>query len=680
MADKSAQAKRARRRKNKAPGRKNPTMDSLGQSLRQTRCGVDRQQRYGALLLLVALLLSYLPVTQAGFIWDDFIIVTSKAVSAWSGLWQLWFDPFNTYTPENTYEDHYWPLLYTSFWLEHKLWGFAPLGYHLVNIGLHICNTALFWRILQRLGLPGAGFAAALFALHPAHVEAVAWIMGRKDLLAALFYFAAALTWLRYVETRQLRPYLLTALLFTAAMLCKTIALTLPAALLLLHWWRQPRLSGLDVMRLAPLFLIAAGIALADLWFLTNRREIAYDYSVPERVLIAAQALWFYVGKLVWPTGLATIQPRWDVDIAGLRDWLYLLGLLIVMLSLWMGRHRTGRGMLVGVLFFILTLAPVLCLIDHSWMQFTFVADRYQYLASAGLLALAGAGAAGMMTRWPGGGRKATAAAAAILLLTLGGMTWQQAGVYRDELTFFRHQADINPQERAVQLHLGKALFERAQRNTGHAATHAALMAQAEQHYLQALQLDPDYTAAWQNLAELYRLQQRHTEAIAAYRTALEQQPDYDLALAGLGVTLLALQRDAEAIEVLRRALDLKPTADNAPVLLVLMGKAAQRLTRPAEAAAHFTAALRLQPNNIEAREQLALLHFEQQQYQQALLHFQQLARLQPGQARTHVNIGATLLQQGRGSAALRSFERALELEPDNKPARQGRDQSMSLL
>ena len=164
---------------------------------RETGVPEPFSRRDAAALLVLALLTgcSYFRTIGLGFAWDDVIITTLTAIRDWSGIWDLWFAPGSAYRQGSVGEDHYWPVLYTTFWLEHKLWGFAPAGYHAVNVALHFINTALLWRLLARLGVPGAWWAAALFAVHPVHVEAVAWVIARKDLLSALFYLAAFIAW-----------------------------------------------------------------------------------------------------------------------------------------------------------------------------------------------------------------------------------------------------------------------------------------------------------------------------------------------------------------------------------------------------------------------------------------------------------------------------------------------------
>ncbi len=163
---------------------------------------ISRRNAPAFLVLGVLITVIYFPATQAGFVWDDSIITDLKAISNWGGIWDFWFNPTSAYKQGNKwYEGHYWPLLYTTFWLEHKLWGFSATGYHIVNILIHFANTVLLWRLFARLAVPGSWFAAAVFAVHPLHTESVAWIMARKDMLATLFCLMALFVWLRFIES-----------------------------------------------------------------------------------------------------------------------------------------------------------------------------------------------------------------------------------------------------------------------------------------------------------------------------------------------------------------------------------------------------------------------------------------------------------------------------------------------
>ena len=304
---------------------------------------------------------SFYPALWAGFIWDDGLFAEAPEVLSWSGLWTIWFSP-----AEMEGEVHYWPVTYTTFWLEDKLWGIAPFGTHLVNVLLYMVQVLLLWRLLRCLGVPAAWAVAAVFAVHPMHVESVAWAIGRKDLLCGIFCVAATLCWVRAMDGlgesrgdppgdfRVARPvwYLAAAGLLAAAMLSKSAAVTLPLAFVILLWWKRGRVTPADALRVVPFLLVTLGIALADLnHYRDMRPAISFDYGSLDRLLIAGRALWFYVGKLVWPTELVGVYPLWEVDVGDPLAWLFPLAAAAVAALLWFARDRFGRGPLAGALF-----------------------------------------------------------------------------------------------------------------------------------------------------------------------------------------------------------------------------------------------------------------------------------------------------------------------------------------
>ena len=459
-----------------------------------------------------------LPGVARRFIWDDEILVKEQVIHAWTGLWNIWRSPADI-----TREGHYWPVVYTTFWLEHKLWGLAPEGYHAVNVLLHMANVALVWRLLARLAVPGAWLAAAIFAVHPLHVESVAWIIERKDLLSALFYLGAAHAWLRFAEAPRAGRYALALGLFVAGMLSKAVVVTLPAALLLWHWWRQGRITALDVARLAPFFAVGLGIALADYAFYRSVEAVDLGYGPLERALIAARALWFYACKLVWPRDLAVIYPLWDVSVRDAVGWVGLAAALALAVVLWRGRARWGRGPLFGAAFFAVTLSPTLGLVEFGYMQFSFVADRFQYLAGLGLLAVLVGAAVHAARKIPARPSAAAAlpALAAVLVVVLAVLTWRQCGIYRDPVTFFSHIVAHNERARHAHYNLARALLDAGRLEESAAASRTAT------------QLEPGNTRAWQNLGQALRVLGRDEEAAGAYRAALAIDPRYAPAHSG---------------------------------------------------------------------------------------------------------------------------------------------------
>ena len=547
--------------------------------------GAGRREALLALGLGLAIAASYFPAFLAGFVWDDEAFTDAAAVRDPSGIWRIWFAPRSI---EN--EGHYWPIVYTTFWLEHKLWGLAPAGYHTVNVALHFANTLLLWRLGERLAIPGAWWLAVVFAVHPLHVESVAWVIERKDVLSALFYLAALLAWVRFTDEarpdRRARHYAWALALFALGLLCKSIVVTLPAALLIVAWWRHGRVEGRDWLRLAPFFALGLAVAIADTSFAASREPLSLGYSVFERTQIAARALWFYAGKLLWPADLAVIYPHWPVGAADLPAWGWVVAAAALAAALWTLRGRIGRGPLAGALFFAVTLAPVLGFVDYGYMQFSFVADRYQYLAGIGLLAVFAGAAARGAARLPPAWRKGAAGLAAAMLLVPGALTWRQAGIYRDEVAFFTHIVSYNPEARGAQDNLGNALLRagrpadslapfhialeqepdsvKTHANLGAALIRLGRLDEAQDRLRRALALDPRHPIALQNMGESLRKQGRFEAAIDHYRAVIEVDPDNAFPHAGMGDSLFRLGRHDEALRSLDRALALEPALEAA--------------------------------------------------------------------------------------------------------------------
>ena len=642
-----------------------------------------------ALALALLVVASYLPVLGAGFVWDDAILIETRVLRAWSGLWNIWFSPRDI--PR---EAHYWPVVYTSFWLEHKLWGLAPLGYHAVNLLLHIVNVLLIWRLLQRLAAPGAWVVAAVFAVHPLHVESVAWVIERKDMLSGLFYLTAALTWIGFVEAPRRGRYLLALGLFTAGLLSKSIVVTLPAALLIWHWWRAGRVTRSDLTRLAPFFAVALVVTAFDLSFYASREPLALGYSLADRVLIAARALWFYAGKLLWPTDLAVIYPLWDIDAADPLAWMYVLAAVALAAVLWLSRFRLGRGPLAGALFFAVTLSPVLGFVDYGYMQFSLVADRFQYLAGLGVLAVLLGAVVGGSGRLPAVQRAVAAGVLVAVLALLGTLTWRQAGIYRDGATFFSHVIALNPDARYAHLNLMAALadagrYEEAlaagrigvERRPDDADGHSNLgrvlvllerFDEAETALRTALELASRHLNALQNLGEMLRKQGRHEEAIEAYRRALDVDGELVPGHAGLGMALFETGRYEDALAALEEALVLEPDAPFAGELSLFAGRAARELGRHAAAAAHLRRAATLDPDATEPLIDLSRVLLVQDRGDEAEELLRRARELQPDDPATAHEAAEALRNAGRHGEAMAAYREAMRIDPDFAPAHVG--------
>ncbi len=249
------------------------------------------------LILAVVTMLAYQPAWHGGLLWDDNANIATPDLRSLDGLRRIWFVPRTT--------QQYYPLLYTSSWLQERFWGDSTTGYHLVNLLLHIGCAVLALKILRFLRIPGAELAAIIFALHPVNVESVAWISERKNTLSGLFGLAATLWYLKFDEGRSRTSYALALGLFLFGLLSKTAIVTLPLAWLIIFWWKRGAISWRrDVVPVIPCFVLSVGAGLMTWW--VEYGNIGYkarslDFSFVDRCLIAGRAFWFQLGKVLWP-------------------------------------------------------------------------------------------------------------------------------------------------------------------------------------------------------------------------------------------------------------------------------------------------------------------------------------------------------------------------------------------
>ena len=667
----------------------------------------------------------YLPaMLWGGFVWDDSILIDAKPVQDVSGLWQLWFSPSAIEG-----EGHYWPLVYTTFWLEHKLWGFDPTGYHIVNVLLHLANTLLLWHLMRRLSVSGAWVVAAVFAVHPLHVESVAWIIERKDVLSGLFYLAAVLAWMRFVEQPRPRRYAWSLVLYVAGLLSKSIVVTLPVTLLIWHWWQQGRMTSADLLRLVPFGVVGLVITVGDLSFYQSREALSLDYSLIERALIAARALWFYAGKLLWPSELAVIYPLWDIRVSDPLAWGYLISAVALAVALWHFRHQVGHGPLAGALFFVVTLSPMLGFVDYGYMQYAFVADRFQYLAGLGIMAVViGAityGVRGLSDSWQKGAR----VVAAVAIVVLGLLTWRQASIYRDDETLNRHIIALNPQAAHAHSNLGRFLHEQGRYEEALAAFlveieqppndakhHVSLGAtlnalgrfeEAEERLRYIVERNPWVPDGHLHLSNALYKQGRYVEALEPAHVAVEQAPDYSGAHINLGLILIFLGRFEEAETHIRRAIALDPQARNGHFNLgavlykqgryaealdaarvaveqrpdyseahINLGLILKALNRFKEAETHLRRAIALDPQDVDASRQLTELLFrmgkdaqDNGQPEAAVEYHIGVLKIDPHHVETLHRLASLRTDQQHYDEALELFQRLIDINPSDAVA-----------
>lgn len=675
----------------------------------------ERWRQVGLGLLLVAgTFLIYQPVWRAGFIWDDDSHLTNNAcVVGPLGFKAIW----------TSAEGLYYPLVLSSFWVQHALWGLNPLPYHLVNVGMHAACAVLLWQALRRFGVYGAWLGAALWAWHPVQAESVAWITELKNTQSGLFYLLAVLCFERWWRLkahgreRDLRmrkeieaarrghralpqkawaAYVGTLVCATLAILSKSSTVMLPVILGLCWWWKEKEWRWRNVLWLVPLVMISAGASAWTIWeqrFHSNAIGVEWQQAWSERFVIAGKVIWFYLGKLVWPHPLSFIYPRWDIQAPQPTAYFPLIAAAAVMLLFWRFRREWGRGPFFAFGYFVISLFPVLGFFTIYFFRYSFVGDHFQYLASMGPLALAGAGLAKGSALVCAKGDTAEAgpnaairtALVALPLLLLGFLTWRQAAVFTDNERLWRTTLERNPDCAIARNNLGEILFQRGdvghakeqyelglksapnypelQNNLGNALFSESKLDEAIAHYRKAAQSQVSFAEPHYNLGKALFEKGQTEEAITEYEKAIEAAPLHPEAHYNLGCALLQRQRIAEAIAHFETSLKSKPSNSAAHNNLAT---ALSQQGRVDEAIVHYRLALESDAANTPARLNLANMLLARGQPGEAVSEYQRVLAVMPADAVARKNMGTALLQTGKADEAIQEYRRALELAPDD--------------
>jgi protein O-mannosyl-transferase len=573
-----------------------------------------------ALIFAVALaavtILAYRPAWYGGFLWDDdAYIINNELLTAPDGWQRIWFSLDSP--------SQYFPFTYTTFRIEHALWGLNTTGYHWVNLLLHVGNALLVWAVLARLKVPGSWLAAAIFALHPVQVESVAWITERKNVLMGFFFLLTLLAWIGFVDERTRRPwtfYFLALIFYFLALSAKATACTLPAALFLILWLQKKPITMRRFIQIVPYVVLGVGMGLLAVWWEryhqgTNRDVFTFLGPV-ERILVASRAIWFYLSKIFWPSNLTFIYPRWNISPAHVVDYIWLLAGAGACVAIYFFRRYTGRSVEVAAAFFVATLSPVLGFIMLFTFRYTFVADHYQYLACIGSIALASAGIVILSNKFAQY-RAVIVSAAFLVVAILGMLTWRQAATYTDIETLWRTTLARNPDCWMAHTNLGLVLLQK----------------------------------------------EKIDESIAHYRSALQMQPDWWDAEYNLGTALLRKGQVDEAILHCERAVHMRPTDPDA---LVSLGNTLVQKGRIDEAIAHYQKAMMLHPDHFLARYSLGHALLEKGELDGAIQVCRSALLLRPSDADCHTTLAIALEEKGNPAEAIQHYQKALDLAPNS--------------
>lgn len=612
----------------------------------------------GAALLAAVTLFVFLPLRHAGFLnYDDPEYVSGNPHVR------------GGFTPENvvwalTNADFNWhPLTRFSHMLDYRLFGLDAGAHHLESVLVHLANTLLLLWVLGRC--TGAWwrsfFVAGLFALHPLHVEPVAWISARKDLLSTFFWFAALLAYVRWAERPALARYLVLCLCMVLSLTSKGMIVTLPLMLLLLDYWPLRRWPGSDRARIAalvlektPLFAIAAVGMLVQFAAQHSVGAVQSLQGVPVSLRLGNAVISYasYLVKMVWPADLALpyLLPE-SVPIA--RFLAASAGLGAV--SACVARFGRDRPYLVtGWLWYLATLLPVIGIVQIGQQS---MADRYTYVSLVGVfVALTWLGA-DLAAAFPRVGAWRAAVALAVLGVCAV-LSRAQVRHWQDSISLFRHTIAVTGENPIAENNLGTALEKSGRRE------------EARIHYERALRFDPNHVRAHNNLGALLRDDGRFAEAEQHFLAALRLRPYFAEAVVGLGFLRLRQGDPRGAKEVFLRAIEMDANDARAHFGL------GQALSQGGEAGAHareaFAESLRLYPDNSEARNNLGALLAAEGRLAEAEEQFREAVRLRPDYAGARMNLGLARLHAGDHAGARAQFAAVASAEPENGLAHLG--------
>ncbi len=620
------------------------------------------------LALLIAVAIAYAGVAHCGYIWDDDDYVTRNShLRTSAGLVNIWTKLGAT--------PQYYPLVFTTFWIEYQLWGLNPLGFHLVNVGLHALTTLMLYRLLRVLGVEWPWFAALLFAVHPVHVESVAWVTERKNVLSALFYVWSArvfLTcWGRGIENNspaawwrgegfRYDRYAAATGLFVAALLSKSVTASLPAALLVCAWWRGGRLARPLVLAVTPWLLL--GAASGALTSYVERQVVLatgdeFQWTFVERLIIASKAVWFYLGKLLWPAPLVFFYPRFNIDPTLLANWVPLAAIVLLLTLGAIFRGQIGRAPLAAALFFGGTLFPALGFVNVYPMRYSFVADHFQYLASLGPICLVAGGLSrlidGLVAKWSSRGQQLLRGAVLLWPAVLIGLVIARVPAYTNAERLYLTTLRDNPAAETASMNLGVIYYDRGD------------LERARASFADCIRVNP-CPEGHHGLAEMAAKNGMYGDAVEHLRHCLAIIPRHDRAWALLSTCHQELGNSPAAVEAIRRAVAVAPNQSEHRAQLFRQLVKSGRTDLAIE---ELRIGLQQFPNSAELAFLEGSMQMVLENDEAARLALLRCIQLAPSHVQAHFNLAKLARARGDRVLAKRLLARVLELDPQHAEA-----------
>jgi len=621
---------------------------------------LEVQTLWKGLLLFVATLFSHWQAIGGGFIWDDDAHVTRAGLRTLDGLWAIWTKLGAT--------QQYYPLVHSFFWFEQLFWGDAAQYYHVTNIVLHTLVAFLVVAIVKELGIRGAWVAGFIFALHPVHVESVAWITEQKNTISALFYLSAALMYLKFDKERVSKLYIIATSIFFCALLSKTVTATLPAALLVVFWWKRGRLSfRSDVLLLIPWLILGGAGGYFTAWVervLIGAQGADYQSAVVlnplTRCLLAGHAIWFYFSKLIWPTNLIFIYEHWTISASNPFDYIYTLGFIVVISAFYMysrqvdSNKHTGtfyRGPLAGALFFSGTLFPVLGFANVYPFMFSYVADHFQYLASLGVIVPLAALLTSLVDKLSLENKGIGSAIGGVMLGLIGVLSWNQCQMYKSGESLYRVTIERNPNCWMAHNNLGAIVLAQGK------------ILEAQLLFKKALDIRPRYPDAQSNMCSTLIRLGRPQEAILHGYEAVKLRPTSPENENNLAIALVEIGRLDEAITHYINSIKLRP---NYVEVWNNLGNAYAALAKNGEAISCYQNAIKFDTTFADAFSNYGSLLVKLGNIKEGIDLQERAVRLNINSARYHAGLGAAYISANRKQEAVVQFQNSLQLDPNN--------------
>ena len=544
------------------------------------------------------------------------------------------------------------PLTWVSHMIDCEIFGMNPIGYHLVNLLLHIVNTLLLFAFLRKTTscIWRSGFVAALFAMHPLHVESVAWVAERKDVLSTMFLMLTLLSYTHYVKSPCIKRYLLVMWMFAFGLMSKPMLVSVPILLLMMDYWplcRNKKLSLL-VREKIPLFAMATSSCVVTYMVQQSGGAVRSldQYGLGVRIANAIVVYVGYIAKMIWPMNLSALYPHpgntlpiWQVITCALL----LVG--VTYLALRFSRKNQYIG--VGWLWYLVTLVPVIGIVQVGQQA---MADRYTYIPLIGLFVIIAWGIPDLLTRLRFTRHAILAVPAAFIIIALCGCTWIQIGYWNNGMTLYEHALKATSGHPMVHFVLADALFDKGE------------VGQAIKHFKKAIEIQPDLAEAHNGLGFVYAKQGKTDAAIAEFSKALKIKPNLASAHCNFGFVFMAQGNLDEAISHLSKAIKLDPS--NAEAQCNLAFALSQRGDCD-EAIEHYNQALKVNPDLAQAHIGLGIMLLMQDDTDEAIEHLSRSLEIDPNQAEAQLFMGFALQKQGELHNSIGYIRKAVKLKPD---------------